>query len=102
MLPKALVRLAAALAVCSLAAPSAAAEVFRVPRAPAHLTPVLTTMVGHLFGYYAARAINALAGPLRALRREVRHRRSRAALEGSARSQVTSRSRSSRSTTKRT
>jgi hypothetical protein len=30
MLPKALVRLAAALAVCSLAAPSAAAEVFRV------------------------------------------------------------------------
>lgn len=35
-----------------------AADVFHVPRAPEHLSPLLITLVGHLWGYSAALAIN--------------------------------------------
>ncbi|MBR9981987.1 MAG: SIS domain-containing protein, partial [Desulfatitalea sp.] len=35
-----------------------AEDVFSVPAAPAHLAPILNTLVGHLWGYYAALAIN--------------------------------------------
>jgi len=33
-------------------------SVFQVPAAPQHLAPILNTLVGHLWGYYAALAIN--------------------------------------------
>ncbi len=36
-----------------------AESVFHVPAAPQHLAPILNTLVGHLWGYYAALAINA-------------------------------------------
>ncbi len=35
-----------------------AADIFHVPRAPEHLAPILITLVGHLWGYYAALSIN--------------------------------------------
>jgi glucosamine--fructose-6-phosphate aminotransferase (isomerizing) len=35
-----------------------AADVFKVPEIPEHLAPVLNTLVGHIWGYYAALAIN--------------------------------------------
>ncbi len=35
-----------------------AADMFHVPRAPEHLAPILNTLVGHLWGYYAALSIN--------------------------------------------
>ncbi len=35
-----------------------AADVFRVPVVNEHLAPILNTLVGHLWGYYAALAIN--------------------------------------------
>ncbi|MGD8241658.1 MAG: SIS domain-containing protein [Desulfobacterales bacterium] len=35
-----------------------AADIFNVPRAPEHLAPILNTLVGHLWGYYAALSIN--------------------------------------------
>ena len=35
-----------------------AADVFKVPEVPEHLAPVLNTLVGHIWGYYAALAIN--------------------------------------------
>jgi glucosamine--fructose-6-phosphate aminotransferase (isomerizing) len=35
-----------------------AEDVFHVPRASEHLAPVLNTLVGHLWGYYASLAIN--------------------------------------------
>jgi glucosamine--fructose-6-phosphate aminotransferase (isomerizing) len=35
-----------------------AADVFHVPLVQEHLAPVLSTLVGHLWGYYAALAIN--------------------------------------------
>jgi glucosamine--fructose-6-phosphate aminotransferase (isomerizing) len=35
-----------------------AADVFHVPPAPEHLSPILITLVGHLWGYFAALAIN--------------------------------------------
>ena len=35
-----------------------AADVFKVPDIPEHLAPVLNTLVGHIWGYYAALAIN--------------------------------------------
>jgi len=46
----------------------AAAAVIRVPREEPELAFILTTMVGHLFGYHAAMAIDALARPLREAR----------------------------------
>ncbi len=33
-------------------------DVFKIPHAPEHLAPVLNTLVGHLWGYYAALSIN--------------------------------------------
>ncbi|MDH3590885.1 MAG: SIS domain-containing protein, partial [Planctomycetota bacterium] len=47
---------------------SAAAAIIRVPRAEPELAFILTTMVGHLYGYFAAKAIDQLALPLRAAR----------------------------------
>ena len=47
---------------------SAALEVMSVPRTHPELAFVLATMVGHLFGYEAARAIDAQAQPLREAR----------------------------------
>ena len=35
-----------------------AADVFKVPEVPEHLAPVLNTLVGHIWGYYAALSIN--------------------------------------------
>ncbi|MFH1154258.1 MAG: SIS domain-containing protein [Pseudomonadota bacterium] len=35
-----------------------AADVFKIPRISEHLAPVLNTLVGHIWGYYAALAIN--------------------------------------------
>jgi glucosamine--fructose-6-phosphate aminotransferase (isomerizing) len=35
-----------------------AESVFHVPATPQHLAPILNTLVGHLWGYYAALAIN--------------------------------------------
>ena len=35
-----------------------AADVFQVPRVNSHLAPILNTLVGHIWGYYAALAIN--------------------------------------------
>ncbi len=49
----------------------AAAAVLRVPQAPPALGFVLATVAGHLFGYEAARAIDALARPLREMRAAV-------------------------------
>ena len=36
-----------------------AEDVFKVPEMPEHFSPILNTLVGHLWGYYAALAINA-------------------------------------------
>lgn len=33
-------------------------DVFKIPHAPEHLAPILNTLVGHLWGYYAALSIN--------------------------------------------
>ncbi|MDY0220062.1 MAG: SIS domain-containing protein [Desulfobacterium sp.] len=33
-------------------------DVFKIPHAPEHLAPILNTLVGHLWGYYASLAIN--------------------------------------------
>jgi len=46
----------------------AAAAIVRVPDAEPELAFVLSTMAGHLFGYHAAMAIDALALPLREAR----------------------------------
>ena len=54
-----------------------ASAVLAVPAVDHRLAFLLATMVGHLFGYEAALAIDALAGPLR---------EARAAIEGAARS----------------
>ena len=35
-----------------------AADVFHVPRVNSHLAPIVNTLVGHIWGYYAALAIN--------------------------------------------
>src|SRR5438445_10668945 len=49
----------------------AAAEIIRVPRVDSGLGFVLSAMVGHLFGYEAALAIDASALPLREARAAV-------------------------------
>ena len=36
-----------------------AADVFHVPPVPEHLAPILNTLAGHIWGYYAALSINA-------------------------------------------
>jgi glucosamine--fructose-6-phosphate aminotransferase (isomerizing) len=48
-----------------------AAAVFEVPDTSSHLSPVLTTMVGHLFGYHAACAIDEQSHPMRRVRGEL-------------------------------
>ncbi len=48
-----------------------AAAVIPVPDAPPHLAPILSTIAGHLFGYYAARAIDQQSIALREVRREL-------------------------------
>ena len=45
-----------------------AAEVIQVPKGAGRLSFVLTTVVGHLWGYYAARSLDAQAQVLRRLR----------------------------------
>ena len=50
--------------------PSAAAAI-EVPEVPPELSFVLATVVGHLFGYHAALAIDDLARPVRAIRTAV-------------------------------
>ncbi|MFM7258833.1 MAG: SIS domain-containing protein, partial [Acidimicrobiaceae bacterium] len=51
----------------------AAAAVLLVPNVETHLAFILSVMVGHLFGYEAALAIDALARPLREAREVVEH-----------------------------
>ena len=51
----------------------AAAAVIHVPRVDRSLAFVLSAMAGHLFGYAAALAIDALARPLRRVREAVEH-----------------------------
>lgn len=48
-----------------------AADVFYVPVAPPHLAPILNTLVGHLWGYNAALAINASSRGLFGFREEL-------------------------------
>ena len=49
-----------------------AADVFHVPAVAAHLAPVVNTLVGHIWGYYAALAINAGSEFLDAFRQDLR------------------------------
>jgi len=51
----------------------AASAVIQVPRLEANLGFILAAVVGHLFGYEAAMAIDSLALPLRAAREVVEH-----------------------------
>lgn len=48
-----------------------AADVFHVPTTAAHLAPILNTLAGHLWGYYAALAINSGSAFLDSFRRQV-------------------------------
>jgi glucosamine--fructose-6-phosphate aminotransferase (isomerizing) len=48
-----------------------AVDVFRVPSAPEHLAPILNTLVGHLWGYYAALTINDSSRFLYGYREEI-------------------------------
>lgn len=48
-----------------------AASVFEVPDISPHLSPILTTMIGHLFGYHAARAIDDQSLKMRRVRGEL-------------------------------
>ncbi len=50
-----------------------AADVIAIPAAPAHLAPVLNTLAGHLWGYYAALAINNGSLFLHRFREEIHH-----------------------------
>ncbi|QTA79474.1 Glutamine--fructose-6-phosphate aminotransferase [Desulfonema limicola] len=49
-----------------------AADVFHVPRVSEHLAPVVNTLVGHIWGYYAALSINEGSRFLYDFREEVR------------------------------
>jgi len=49
-----------------------AEDVFRVPVTSEHLAPVLNTLVGHIWGYYAALAINDGSGFLFNAREEIK------------------------------
>ena len=48
-----------------------AEDVFQVPALPAHLAPILNTLTGHLWGYYAALAINNGSRFLHQFREEI-------------------------------
>ncbi|NNG02445.1 MAG: SIS domain-containing protein [Desulfobacteraceae bacterium] len=50
-----------------------AEDVFHVPAVSAHLAPILNTLVGHIWGYYAALAINAGSTFLHDFREDLRH-----------------------------
>jgi len=50
-----------------------AADVFHVPAVSPHLAPILNTLAGHLWGYYAALAINAGSEFLYAFRESIQH-----------------------------
>jgi len=50
-----------------------AAEVFHVPTVDEHLAPILNTLVGHIWGYYAALAINEGSRFLYRFREEVQN-----------------------------
>jgi len=49
-----------------------AADVFHVPRIREHLSPILNTLVGHMWGYHAALAINEGSEFLDGFRKEIR------------------------------
>ena len=59
-----------------------AEDVFHVPRASEHLAPVLNTLVGHLWGYYAALAINDGSRFLYDFQESVQHTLEESAEEG--------------------
>jgi glucosamine--fructose-6-phosphate aminotransferase (isomerizing) len=59
-----------------------AADVIAIPAAPAHLAPVLNTLAGHLWGYYAALAINDGSLFLHRFREEIHHTIDRYAHDG--------------------
>ncbi len=48
-----------------------AADVFHVPIVDEHLSPILTTLVGHIWGYYAALSINEGSGLLYRFREDL-------------------------------
>ena len=48
-----------------------AADLFQVPRISPHLAPILNTLVGHIWGYYAALAINDNSRFLHQFREEI-------------------------------
>ncbi len=48
-----------------------AEDVFHVPRVSEHLAPILNTLVGHLWGYYAALSINDVSKFLDVFRRQM-------------------------------
>jgi glutamine---fructose-6-phosphate transaminase (isomerizing) len=49
-----------------------AEDVFHVPRVSEHLAPILNTLVGHLWGYYAALSINDVSKFLDGFRENIR------------------------------
>ncbi len=59
-----------------------AEDVFHVPRLEEHLTPVIVTLAGHLWGYYAALAINDGSRFLDGFRRDVQAAVERCARQG--------------------
>jgi glutamine---fructose-6-phosphate transaminase (isomerizing) len=50
-----------------------AEDVFQVPALPAHMAPILNTLAGHLWGYYAALAINNGSRFLHEFREEIQN-----------------------------
>ena len=48
-----------------------ARSIFQVPRCPEHLAPIVNTLAGHIWGYYAALAINEGSRLLYTLRRNI-------------------------------
>ncbi len=50
-----------------------AEDVFHVPGMPSHLAPILNTLVGHLWGYHAALAINNGSHFLHQFREDLKH-----------------------------
>ncbi len=50
-----------------------AVDVFHVPPVSEHLSPILNTLVGHIWGYYAALAINEASALFYRFREDIRH-----------------------------
>ncbi len=59
-----------------------AEDIFQVPGISPHLAPILNTLVGHLWGYYAALAINSGSGFLHRFREEIKQTVDRCAQDG--------------------